>query len=422
MADAQTPHTKRRAVQYRGPSTSDEYNTRILENHTDLSLLYNRMRLSEVELAEFYRRFAKDQHGLARVLDDLEARIESLEGATTRFTFHRGQALSYFEDQEGSEFFVPEDARLTVDTTHGVVTLPPSVNGSLSKLRFTNTNGVETLPPGLEMRVVGKSDTADTQLAYQESSPPTQALYRKPGLIWERNVVVSEPHANGAGMVLYVRVPQELFATPEANALEIHPFPAFGTTIDKISYTTKVDPLLSDSDGYADFNTSGHYEGEPEANGWVVPGGWSDGLDAIVDAGPRRFIFPSTRITALRIELSQSDWYVESDNYIYSYGLSHLDLRYDKFTNADVGASAYVRFDAPEGQTISSIDAVTPQMYNTSPAQLNDYFSWEAVWEAGGGLPTSTPVPNSDHVWIKITLTGESGWSPALSGLVVEWS
>lgn len=419
------PYTKRRAAQYRGPSTSDDYNKRIEENYQDLVVLLNNARVADVELDELYRRMVKDNLSLARLLNDLEVRMATIEAAANRLTFYSADQIDndYFI---GSTYEVPTDDRCSYDLQHGILTLPEVTASSLSKLLFTNVEGKEIAPPSLEMRVVPNTLTADNPgdaNTFVDSSAPQYALYRAPGLIWERNVVVDAPHLDGAELQLYVKIPTDLSTTANSNNLIVHPFPHFGTTIKEIAYSVNPDPLLRDSDGYEPFNPAGHYAGEEAAKGWVVPGGWTDaneGEDAAINTGPRMYNFSPKPITALRITLHQATYYQEAGKYIYSYGLSHLDLRFNKFLKE---GTAIIRFDAPAGQTISDIVDIQPEIWNVHPAELSNVFSYKVIWETsfGSGNYTETPVSNSDRAWIEVTLKNTDSWTPALSGLIVDY-
>jgi len=422
-----SPYTQRRPVQYRGPSTTDDYNKRIDENYKDLVVLFNRARLSEVELEELYRRMVKDQLSLTRMVEELESRIATLEDSSKRFVFHSTEQIDNDRFSEEEEFLIVEEDRLTLDQRHGILTLPKIDTSSLSKLFFVNSDGDEIVPSTLETQVVGTDGTADSATAIIDSSEPEYALYRKPGLIWERNVVVDNANADGAELTLYVKVPTDLFTNDKSNSIVIHPFPYFGTNVKEIAYTQHLTPSLTNDDGYIQFNTEGHYASTtdaPRARGWVIPGGWTgayEGQDTVVNAGPRAYYFSPRPITALRIKLHQDNYYRESGKFIYSYGLSQLDLRYDKFLSE---GRALIRFDAPEDETISSINDVQPQIWNVSPAALSGVFEYRVVWETypGSGEPTLSPQPNSSRVWIEVSLKNTQGWTPALSGLIVDYS
>jgi hypothetical protein len=83
-----------------------------------------------------------------------------------------------------------------------------------------------------------------------------------------------------------------------------------------------------------------------------------------------------------------------------------------------------LRFDAPTGKVINSVDNVTPNIYNVSEAELPYIFSYRAIWEtAVAGVYTLDPQPASQSVWIEVTLKETIGkGTPSLSGLKVEYS
>jgi len=432
----EAPYTRRRAAQFYGPTTSDDYNKRIEENYKDLVSLVNRARLSEVELDELYRRMVKDQLSLARIIDHLEERIEAMEANEKRLTFHSATQIDN-ERFNGTDFEVPEEDRLSIDLQHGLLTLPVVSTSSFSKLFYTTSDGREVIPSSLETRVVGNVDTADNTTAFIDTSDPEFALYRRPGLIWERNVVVEAPHEDGAELTLYLKAPTDLFTTPNSNCILIHPFPFFGTTINEISYSTKVEPQLRESDGYIQFNEEGHYANTTDANrarNWVIPGGWQgnyEGEDAAVDVGPKKYYFSPKPITALRIKLSRKDHYAEAGRYIYTYGLSRLDLRQEKFLPE---GRAIIRFDAPDGQVINNVDywdGIQAGIWNVDPVSLGGGFNTDPVYEyrfiwetsANSGIyTTEVPVTGANRMWVEVTLKNTEGWTPALSDLVIDYS
>lgn len=416
------PYTQKRHAQYRGPSNSDDYNKRVEENYKDLVVLMNKARVSDVEIDELYRRMVKDNLAISKVVTELEQRIAALEESEKRLTFFSADHIDndVFDD---TPFEIGPEERCTLDHQHGLLTLPHVTSSSLSKLLFTSTEGKEMLPSTLEMRVEGKSGTADSGSAFIDSSEPQYSLYRRPGLIWERNVVVDSPNAQGAELILYVKAPTDLFTTANSNNIIVHAFPYFGTTIKDISYTLRPDPVLRESDGYTTFNDAGHYMGEEAAKDWVVPGGWTgmqEGQDAITDAAPKSFHFSSKPVTAFRITLHQDNYYQEAGKYIYTYGLSRLDLRYNKYIRE---GRAMIRIDAPEGETISNVLDVQPQIWNVHPAELSNVFEYRVLWETdpGSGIFDTNPIANRDKIWLEVTLRNTDSWSPALSGLIVDF-
>lgn len=417
MPDA--PYSRLRQVQYRGPSTSDDYNARVEENYKDLVVLYNRIRLLDADLAEFYRHAVQDQLGLTRVLLDLEERVATLEGTTSRLTFYSDTQVDV-DRFNASAFNIVSSSRLTHDTTHGVLTLPKLDDSSLSKLFFVNQADQEVVPPSLETRVVPDLDSADSATAVVDSSAPELAIIRKAGRIWERNVLATATDADGAVMTFYLKVPTDLYTTDKSNALLVHPYPAFATDVIEVAYTTNASNIMQDSDGYTPLNSTAMHAGNAEAFGWVPPGGF--GGDVQIDAGPRLYYFDPMAVTGLRIKLRTKRYIQEGSSFIYSYGLTRLDLRYDRFISS---GKTILRFDAPVGETISQVTDVQPQMWNVAGADWPEVFSWRALWETApnSGTYTESPVPASNRVWIEITLNETPGkGTPALSGVVVEYA
>lgn len=354
---------------------------------------------------------------MTREVDDLESRIQTLEAGYDRLTFYSDEQIDtdWFN---GTSFEIPVEERLSFDTTHGFLTLPKLVTSSVSKFTFVDVDGEEVVPPGIETRVVGNSNTADNQTATIDSSDVTYALLRKPGMIWERNAVVDAPDNDGAELNLYIRVPVEISATNKANAISMFTYPAYGVTVKDVSYTTRVDPMLQESDGYVTLNGNENYSGEAGAVGWVAPGGWTGanaGADWIKNAGPRMFYFEPKDITALRITLHQDDYFREGADYVYAYGMSRFDLRHDKFL--ETGRAILHLADS-----VMSVNSVTSEIYNVSPSVVEDVFSYRILSEASPGGTIVEGVTPGQKTWIEITLQGTDGWTPALSGLVVDYT
>lgn len=413
----ESPYTKRRNAQFRGPSSSEDFNERIEENFKDLTVLYNRARLNEVELEELYRRAVKDQLSLAREVLDLEDRLDALEKNNASFTFSSGSQIE--NDRFVEEGEVVEDDLLTFDKTYGFLKLPEVTTSSRSKIVTVDANNIEIIPPSFAYRVEGLAGSADTPASLIDSNDLRYAVYGKPGLIWERNVVSDVPISGGAEMDVYIRLPQELQTSDKSNSIILHTFPYFGTTIKEVSTTGTLDPLLNEADGYTPVNSAGYYDGEADAIGWVAPGGWSG--DEIEEAGPRKFYFPERQVTAIKVTLHQPDYYLDGSKYVYSYGLTHVDVRHDKFTQT---GRAFIRVDAAKYTTISSIDSVEPEIYNINPALIPDAFSYDVWWETGldSGTYTQTPVAASSKVWIEVIMTEANSTTPVLSGLRVNYS
>lgn len=416
---AETLYTEKEHAQWRGPTTSDKYNERIEKLYKDLVHLYNKVGLAEESVRLALQRVLKDHFSLAKTLEDLEDRILTLESDVNKITF-RNDAMLDTARFDGSPYEVTEVDRLFSDVQHGLVTLPKVTSTSASKIHFMNNNGEAVLPSTFEAIVVGVSGTADNQAAFVDTNDPYLAFIPSSDVAWERNVVVNAADGDGAEVTMYVRLPLDLMMDSSSNVIQIHPFPIMGCELKEVAYTTQADITLSEDDNYTPLNSGAIHSSDPLAVGWIAPGGWSG--DEINDCGPKAFYFDPTDITGLKITLRQKSYFVEDGKYVYSYGMSQLDVRYDKFL--DTGKAIF-QFTAPDATTISSVDNVLPQIWNVSEAELTDVYDYRVLWETAfdSGIYTTTAVPFSQRVWIEVTLNKTvGGGSPALSGLVVSYS
>ena len=410
-----TPYTQQRAVEFRGPTNSDDYNQRVDENYQDLTLLYNQTSLNQYLVNTGFGRFTKDQFGIQRMVADLEARVSALEAQNNLISFNHNSQI----DNDlfiGTSFEIAAVNQCTLDTRYGVVTLPLVPSSSLSKLALSDNQGNTSIPPSLGTTVVGGG--ADSDQSVIDTSPPELAIARNLGSIWQRNVITPTPIYGGAQCTLYIAAPTGLFTTANANSITINPFPSFSTDIVDVAYTTNTSPTMNDSDGYVNFFP--YYASDSTSIGWTPPGSWMG--DADLSAGFRTYYFDPVPITGIRIKLNQSNYYFDGTNYVYSYGASLIDLRYEKFVTS---GQTMIRVDAPAGQVINAITDVTPQVFNVDQATLPDSFSYTPIYETSynSGVYTTTPVADSLRAWIQVTLNQTAnGGTPALSGLYVSYS
>lgn len=412
-------YSKQEYAQWRGPSTSDNYNERVENLYKDLMTILNRIGLSEENIRMVVRRMLKEQFALTHTLLDLEERINILELGDTSLTFGNPETID--DDAFAStDFAIPEDARLTWDGQHSVFTLPRDDSASFSKLKMVNADGSSVIPSSFEAKAQGVTGTADSNAATLDTSDIYHAVLQSTGLVWERNVLVDSPDVDGATVVLYIRFPTDLVVTENTNAIVLHPFPATGCDIVAVEYTTDPDVAMNDSDAYLPINEEVMYSGVTESIGWSPPGAWVG--DTEVAAGPRIYHFNPGPLTGIRVTLHQDNYYAENSKYVYTYGLSSIDARYEKF--ADVGRTI-LRFEAPEGETISDVTNILPSIFNVLEAEVPNIFDYRVIWEtySGSGVYTIDPVPLSERVWIEVTLRKTFGkGTPMLSRLKVEYT
>lgn len=417
MADAL--YSKKEFAQWRGPTTSDNYNERVENNYKDFVNLTNRIGLTEEAYRSALQRVLKEQFALAKAVEDANARLDVLEAAQKKIVFRTDTQID--DDRFNSTVYAVNDVdALFRDSDHGLLTLPQIVTGTSSKIYFTSTNGECILPPSFESIVVGRQGSLDTQGALIATTDQYGAFLPHSELIWERNVIVDTPNAGGAIIELYAKLPVDLLINENSNTIIVHPFPIMGCELLEVSYSTSQNVTLSVTDNYTPVNVRSLYIGNNHSVGWSAPGSWNG--DSITNCGPKAFYFDPQAITAIKIVLRQKNYLAESAKYIYSYGLSQIDVRFTKFL--DTGRTI-VRFDAPGTDTISSVDDVMPEIWNVAESELPYIFDYRVLWETSynSGVYTTNPVAFSKRVWIDVTLNKTLGQgSPAISGLVVSYS
>lgn len=416
---AESLYSEKEWAQFRGPTTSENYNKRVENLYKDLVAIKNRIGLLQENAYLNRRRFVRDQFHIMKMAEDMLERLVILEISEEKLVFSHPDQVDT-DRFDGTDFEVLENDRLTWDSQHGLILLPRMTTSSVSKVRFANTNGQTLIPPSLEAVASGTAGTADSPSAFVDSSDIMQAILQDAGAIWERNVVVDAPDGDHAEVTLYMRLPTDYAVNEDTNCIILHPYPMMGCDIVDVAYSTDTSVVLNETDGYVAVNSSGYYDGDTLAVGWVAPGGWGSNGDIITNSGPKAFYFDPKPVTGIRIKLRQRHYWIEDLKYIYSYGLSHLDVRYDKFRET---GKLILRYDMPDSYTLSNVDNVLPEIYNVSNAELDDIFSYRVIWETSfdSGVYTLEPVPGSVRCWVEITLNKTLGkGTPALARLTIE--
>lgn len=414
-------HTQQRFYQYRGPDSSEDYNNRIEENYKDLVYLYNLSEKLSGLIDAGSSSALKNLNALVRHIDVLEARIAALEANDNTISMTSNSQVDN-NRFNSTAYNITSSLRCSYLGNDDGLTLPKIESSSVSKLKFYDSAGVkEIIPSSVETLVVPISSSADTSSSVIETSQPYHAITSKPGVVWERNVITSTPDlVDGAQMYFFVRIPDELTASADSNCLVFSPFPAFNVDVLEISYSVDPNVKLGNASTWTPFNYDQIYYQADGASGNLIPGGWSG--DEIVNCGPKIFYFDPKPITAIRMKLRQNNYFTKGANYIYSYGLSSLDIRNDKFL--DTG-KCIIRFDAPASDTISSVTSVTPYIWNVAESFVNDVFSYRLIWETSynSGVYTTSSVPLSKRVWVEVTLNKTlDGGTPQLTNLVLNYS
>lgn len=411
-------NTKKRDYQFNGPVDSSDYNARIEENYKDLVYLYNKSTVVDNKLSQAFERVLKDQKFLTSAIQDLEDRVSALESASNKVSITSFSQLDNATFVE-SDFSVSASEILSFDPIYNIITLPKVASSSFSKLKFANATYGQVVPDFFKAKIDNSIGGVDVAGAVVDTTPIYNSILDAPDKIWKRNIVSNSTSPSGAQMILYVKVPAEAAGSMKTNMIKLNPYPAFGSDILAIEYTTKANPSLSNADGWRPLNKNAYYDGVTEAIGKVPPGGWvTAGSDAARNTGPLAFLFGDLDITAIRIKFVQRNYFTESGKYIYTYGLSDLDIRYDKYLPT---GRTMIKYTPPNGDLINEVTNVTPKIFNVPTSSLSSAFSYRVVYESGGSYTLENPG-SSNSVWIEVTLTMlEDKTPPMLSDLIIEY-
>jgi hypothetical protein len=417
-------NTENKTIQYNGPVNSSDFNIRAEQNFEDLVHLYNRSGVLDQKLSQAFERVLKDHLFISRAIADIEDRLKAVEFDTSS-TYKKLSIYNYSQIDVASfignnQFAVSSTEVLSFDHVYNIITLPKIEGSSYSKLKFFSGIGEQIIPDFLETKLKNSFVSLDVSGALVDTTPMFHALLDRSDKFWKRNIIANSPSAAGAQMLAYYKVPNAYSGSDTSNFLSLSPYPLFGVDIIAIEYTTTLDPQMEESDGWTPLNFNRLYDSESDAIGRVPPGGWSTlGADAILNSGPIGFYFPPIKITAIRINMRQRNYILENGKYIYTYGLSDLDIRSQRFLES---GRTIVKFTAPTGSLIYSIDEVIPKMYNVPEELISTAFSYRIIYK-DSGVYTLDEVPGSSSVWIEITLNQLSdGTAPVLSDLIVNYS
>lgn len=414
-----TINTQKRSSQYRGPVDSADFNLRIEENYKDLVHLYNRINVIDSKLAQSFERVIKDQLFLSSIIQDLSDRISALEDANNKISIHSFSQLDY-ANFIGTSFAVTSTELLCFDSFYNTITLPKVTGSSTSKLKFFNSSVGQIVPDFFKTFIQNSFVGVDTPGNVVSTTPTYNSILDDPNKVWRRNIIANEASPAGAQMMFYVKIPVEFTGSTRTNCIKMNPYPVYSVDISTIEYTTVENPTLTESDGWIPLNSAGLFNNVQHAIGKVPPGGWSaSGSDTIYNSGPLAFYFSDKTITAIRVKMNQRNYFKELDKYIYTYGLSDLDIRYDKFLST---GKTIIKFTPPQGQLIEEVTDVEPFIYNIPLSQMSNAFSYRVIYEDAGNYSLSNPGASS-QVWIEITLNIlEDGTAPVLSDLVISYN
>ena len=414
-------NTERKTSQYNGPVNSSDFNLKIEQNYQDLVQLYNRSGIIDQKLNEAFERVLKDHLFLSQAVSDMEDRISAIENSSLSqkqlsiYNYSQLDPVSLLN----TSYAVSSAEMLSFDYINNILTLPKIDGSSHSKLKFFNNFTGQIVPDFFESKIENSFVSVDTPGALVDTTPIYHAVLDNSEKFWKRNVITESASGLNAQTYVYIKIPTAYGGSDKSNFVSMTPYPIFGVDILSIEYTSNPNPTLTQTDGWTPLNFNKYYDGVAEAVGKVPPGGWSvAGTDVILNSGPIGFYMPPTTVTAIRINMRQRNYIKENGKYVYTYGLSDLDIRADKFMP---NGRTIVRFNAPQDTLIYEVTDVIPKIYNVPPELMATAFSYRVLYK-DSGVYSEDPIASST-VWVEVTLNQlGDGTSPVLSDLIIKYN
>ena len=417
--------TTKRTNQYGGNYSSSDYNSRVEENYQDLVYLYNKYNVIDKKVHDTFARIIKDHTFLSQAVEDLKQRLSALEATEKMLSIYHTSQIDNNRFASIPSLAIPSGEQLSFNSIYNYITLPYISASSFSTLKTFNTNGSQVVPDYIKFKV-SSSSNLDSAGSVIDTTPPYYSLYDTHDKVWTRSIVSDTEDPAGASMYFYIQVPQNI-PNQKINNIRFTPFPMNSVDIVSIEYTKAAAPVLAPSDGYRPLNEFSLYNDDSNAVGHVPPGGWTRSVnsDAIISSGPLYFNVNITQndskpITAIRVLMRQKNYFRENGKYIYTYGLSDLDIRVDKYMPQ---GRVLIKFEAPTGGLISTVNTVTPKIYNVPLSLMDLAFSYRVLYPTSGGGYSETPQGGSSAVWVEATLSQlEDGTVPVLSDLIIKYT
>jgi len=418
-------YTQRRTAQYSGNHSSTEYNKRVEENYQDLVYLYNKYNVIDIKLSQLFSRVMTDHIFLSNAVKDSMDRLKALESIEKVMSLYSYSQLTYNPGSLGGvSLAISPSEQLTFDSIYNYATLPIVSNASFSVLKMYNSIGEQIIPKFLETRVE-PLNSIDGPGALIDTTAPYYSLYDRYDRVWRRSVIVDNPSELGAVMYFYVKVPSNA-VDKKVNSIDFSPYPVNSVDIFSIHYTQAENPSLTISDSWKPLNSTALYNDDVDAVGYVAPGGWVNALnsDVIINSAPLCFNIASLQfenkpITGFRIGMRQKNYIKENNKYVYTYGLSDLDIRVNRYMNS---GKAYFKFTAPKDKLIFKVNSVTPKMYNVPLSLTEVAFSSRVLYPTTANDLSLTPQSGSSTVFIEITLNKlQDDTVPMLSDLIINY-
>lgn len=335
--------TSWRSFKYRGPSSSHDFNDFIDDAFDDFTALKRAAVTLSEEASNMAGKTSREQLALARKLNEMTDAAK--DTGTYCYADLTDRSIVGWTDRDGTT--IPLASRLHHSPLYAYVGLP----GTMYDVLAVRDDKGYIVPDYVETSYVSAYEAATAQ-----GDDLRRALSGWEKEIWER-VSILDSDATPTEGSYFIKVPQQLLRMPNSNCLIFHIFPNFSTDY-ILKYTTDQDPVLTKAGStWNDFPSYTSYTGS--------------GTTGFIVNGQHRLIqFPSTQITALRIDLRQQNAFLSESSYVFSFGIRHLSL-------------GLLDYSAPSGMIRLTVDRPTGNFTSVASGAIITYSNLAAPDDTG---------------------------------------
>jgi hypothetical protein len=330
---------------FRGPASSEALNEFVTQMNQDIGNLLTLAYMNKVQTETLANQTIKQTYAFCRKLAEDDSRDN---GSICEADITDSTIVLHTDRNEA-----PIDAASRFVHRHQNMVILPSTS-SLSWLTRFDGN----------MRFVANGVTMDDE-AVQETGtvytlPLSQAISGIPAMYYEKIIVNATVPGTQQESSAFYTIPPSLTGDgyPYSNFISLMPFPMYTESM-RIYYTTQASPTLTRSgstwNDWPTYTTSLRHGGNYKTK-----------------VGPIYSSFPNTEITAIRIDMKQPYYLVESDDYVFSYGFGELEVGQMKPLSGTIKGT--VRVDKPSGSfvTINSGTGGNVTFDNLPAADISD--------------------------------------------------
>lgn len=308
---------------FRGPSSSEEFNSQVRDIREDIQSVYEILNENEKEIHEASDVIVNENFFLQRKVEKLENEMRELSQAVESGL---NTPTLYANFYNSPEVILDNESPVFIDREYGVAM--PTPTNTTNKLSHKTDTGHTVIPRDLEiiieeehaknyrtkalkekMNDIGmQSNDIFSSVNLVQDENFDRIVDKERDTYWTRKVVAND-NLELFGRVV-IRVPKEGVTNLFSNTLKINPYPEGSMTIHSIN----IKGLGNQWSLLENFPTE---DGEAKA---------------IKNAGKLMFNFPRREVTEIVINFSQPYYLENNDQKIFTYGFQGIDLEYRLFT------------------------------------------------------------------------------------------